>query len=109
MYDQARAQVGRPALRFYDLRHTAGTMFAQHGATLKEIMDAGGWADVNVAMSYQHATSERKTALAGNGRDPHAPRKHRRQQSQKRIPTRTHSQASSSLWSHRPSQMLLRR
>lgn len=63
-YDVARRAAGRPDLRYHDLRHTALTWLAGEGATLREIMDCAGHADVDTAMRYQHAVDERRDMLA---------------------------------------------
>ena len=51
-------------LRFHDLRHTAGTLSAQTGATTKEIMARLGHARARAAMVYQHATEDRDRLIA---------------------------------------------
>ena len=63
-YSQARDQAGRPDLRFHDLRHTGLTWLAAEGATVRELMDAAGHADVDTAMRYQHSLDRRKDILA---------------------------------------------
>ncbi|AKV55071.1 site-specific recombinase, phage integrase family [Bifidobacterium actinocoloniiforme DSM 22766] len=63
-YDDARKEAGRPDLRFHDLRHTGLTWLAAEGATVRELMDAAGHADVNTAMRYQHSLDTRKDLLA---------------------------------------------
>ena len=63
-YDEARKAAGRPDLRFRDLRHTALTLLAQQGATVRELMDAAGHADPQTAMRYQHSVSGRAQDLA---------------------------------------------
>jgi integrase len=57
-------QVGLDGLRFHDLRHTAGTLTAQTGATTKEIMARLGHASPQAAMVYQHASRERDRLIA---------------------------------------------
>lgn len=63
-YSKARIKAGRPDLRFHDLRHTGLTWLAAEGATVKELMDAAGHADVDTAMRYQHSIDKRKDILA---------------------------------------------
>jgi integrase len=63
-YDKARIQAGRKDLRFHDLRHTALTLLAQQGATVREIMDAAGHSDPQTAMRYQHSVQSRSRDLA---------------------------------------------
>jgi integrase len=53
-----------PDLHLHDLRHTGGTLTAQTGATLKEIMSRIGHSSTRAAMLYQHATSERDRRIA---------------------------------------------
>lgn len=64
VWTPATAAVGLAGLRFHDLRHTAGTLAAQTGATTKEIMARLGHASVRAAMIYQHATDERDRVIA---------------------------------------------
>lgn len=51
-------------LHLHDLRHTGGTLTAQTGATLKEIMSRIGHSSTRAAMIYQHATDERDQRIA---------------------------------------------
>jgi integrase len=53
-----------PDLHLHDLRHTGGTLTAQTGATLKEIMSRIGHSSTRAAMIYQHATDERDRRIA---------------------------------------------
>jgi integrase len=53
-----------PALHLHDLRHTGGTLTAQTGATLKEIVSRIGHSSTHAAMLYQHATSEQDRRIA---------------------------------------------
>lgn len=55
---------GLDGLRMHDLRHTAGTLAAQTGATTKELMARLGHASPRAAMVYQHATEERDRLIA---------------------------------------------
>ena len=64
-WDKARRSVGRPDLRFHDLRHSGLTWLAASGATLREVMRRAGHASFTSALRYQHATDERDQALAG--------------------------------------------
>ena len=63
-FDKARKAAGLDGLHFHDLRHLAGTMAAQTGATTKEIMARLGHSSPRAAMLYQHATAERDHAIA---------------------------------------------
>jgi integrase len=63
-WHRARKAIGRNDLRFHDLRHTAGTLAAQSGATLKELMDRLGHSSVGAAIRYQHTAEGRSRELA---------------------------------------------
>jgi integrase len=60
----ATAAAGLTGLRFHDLRHTAGTLAAQTGATTKELMARLGHASPAAAMVYQHAAADRDRLIA---------------------------------------------
>ena len=60
----ATVEVGLAGLRFHDLRHTAGTLAAQTGATTKELMARLGHASPQAAMIYQHAADDRDQRIA---------------------------------------------
>lgn len=64
MFDKARVEAGRPDLRFHDLRHTGLTWLAEEGATIRELMDAGGHSSPQVAMTYQHSVDSRRRMFA---------------------------------------------
>ena len=49
---------------FHDLRHAAGTLAAQAGATTKELMSRIGHASPRAALRYQHAAEERDQIVA---------------------------------------------
>lgn len=63
-WEAARAEIGQPELHFHDLRHAAGVMAAQTGATLRELMDRLGHTSPNMSMRYQHTAEGRAAALA---------------------------------------------
>lgn len=64
-WDRARRAVGMPAgFRFHDLRHTANTLATATGASTRELMRRMGHRSPEAALRYQHATSERDTAIA---------------------------------------------
>lgn len=63
-WNRARAAIGRPDLRFHDLRHTGLTWTAATGATTAELMHRAGHASAQAAMRYQHATEDRDRVLA---------------------------------------------
>ena len=64
-WTKARLAIGRPDLRFHDLRHSGLTWSASTGASVAEIMKRGGHASPTAALRYQHATMDRDRALAG--------------------------------------------
>ncbi|MCD2443457.1 tyrosine-type recombinase/integrase [Agromyces sp. SYSU K20354] len=51
-------------VREHDLRHFAGSMFTQSGATMAEAMKLLGHSTMVAAMAYQHAAADRMTELA---------------------------------------------
>lgn len=53
---RAREAAGRSDMPFHALRHRAGTVYAQHGATMAEVMARLGHSSMAVAQRYQHAT-----------------------------------------------------
>ncbi|WP_165700112.1 tyrosine-type recombinase/integrase [Ornithinimicrobium ciconiae] len=58
----ARDDAGRPGLHFHNLRHTGLSKYAEQGATLAELLHRGGHTDVTVALRYQHATAQPRSA-----------------------------------------------
>lgn len=63
-WDEARSAVGLDDLRLHDLRHLAGTLTAQAGATLKETMTWLGHTSVAAALRYQHVADNRNAEIA---------------------------------------------
>ena len=61
---QATRGAGVTGLRFHDLRHTAGTLAAQTGASTKELMARLGHASMRASIIYQHAAEERDRLIA---------------------------------------------
>lgn len=62
--DTFRARVWRPSvaaaglpprLRIHDLRHTSASLYLQHGATVREVMEIHGWRQMQTALRYLHA------------------------------------------------------
>lgn len=43
-----------PGLRIHDLRHTSASLYLQHGATLREVMEIHGWRQMQTALRYLH-------------------------------------------------------
>lgn len=60
----ARASADRTDLRLHDLRHTGAVMYAQAGATTKELMGRLGHTTPVMAMNYQHVAKGRDAELA---------------------------------------------
>lgn len=60
----ALERAGLEGLRFHDLRHTAGTLAAQTGATTKELMARLGHASPRASLIYQHAAADRDRRIA---------------------------------------------
>jgi integrase len=61
---RARRSIGRPDLRYHDLRHSGLTWSAATGASVAELMRRGGHANPTAALRYQHATEDRDRAIA---------------------------------------------
>ncbi|WP_162891106.1 histone-like nucleoid-structuring protein Lsr2 [Aeromicrobium sp. A1-2] len=64
MFDRARRTVGRPDLRWHDLRHTGATLAARAGASIRELQHRLGHSTFAAAMRYQHASADRDRELA---------------------------------------------
>jgi integrase len=64
MWVPARTKVGRPDLRFHDLRHVGATFAAMAGATLKETMSRIGHSTPHAALLYQHVAEGRDEQIA---------------------------------------------
>ncbi len=60
----ALERAGLEGLRFHDLRHTAGTLGAQTGATTKELLARLGHARPRASLIYQHAAADRDRRIA---------------------------------------------
>jgi integrase len=56
--------VGRPDLRFHDLRHSGAVLAALTGASLAELMGRLGHSSVAAALRYQHAVDGRDREIA---------------------------------------------
>jgi site-specific recombinase XerD len=61
---RALDRLGRPDVRTHDLRHSAMTAAAEHGATLATLMHMAGHSTSNAAQRYQHATAEHSRRVA---------------------------------------------
>jgi integrase len=64
VFYKARAEAGRPDLRFHDLRHTGAVLAASTGATLAELMARLGHSTAGAALRYQHAAKNRDKVIA---------------------------------------------
>jgi integrase len=53
-----------PGVRLHDLRHLAGTLTAQAGATVKETMARLGHSSTAASMRYQHVVDQRAAEVA---------------------------------------------
>jgi integrase len=60
----ATVKAGCVGYRFHDLRHTAATLAAQTGATIKDLMARMGHASTEAALRYQHAVQDKQQAIA---------------------------------------------
>jgi integrase len=63
-WSKALAKAGLPKIHFHDLRHTGNTLAASTGASLRELMDRMGHSSTRAAITYQHATDERRHQVA---------------------------------------------
>ena|GEM_PF-1400292 len=60
----ARARLDLTDVHFHDLRHAAGTIATQQGATMREVMARLGHSTTSAAIRYQKAAADRDRALA---------------------------------------------
>ena len=63
-WKKAIAATGQTGLHLHDLRHAAGTLAAQQGATMRELMARLGHASPAAAQRYQHAAERRDAVIA---------------------------------------------
>jgi integrase len=63
-FHRVRAEIGRPDLRWHDLRHSGAVLAAATGATLAELMARLGHSTPTAAMRYQHAAQGRDQQIA---------------------------------------------
>lgn len=63
-WDRARTRTGLDHVRLHDLRHAAGTLAAQTGATTRELMARLGHATPAASHRYQHAATRRDARIA---------------------------------------------
>lgn len=62
---EARRVIGKPDLRWHDLRHTGAVLYARTGATTKDLQARLGHTTAQAAMIYQHTAAERDRMLTG--------------------------------------------
>ena len=60
----AKRTIGLPDMHFHDLRHTAGTVATQQGATMKEVMSRLGHSTTSAGIRYQKAAADRDQTIA---------------------------------------------
>ena len=77
VWEPAVKQAGAEGLRFHDLRHTAATLAAASGTTLKALMARIGHASARAALRYQHVMDGQDTEIVRYlerfGEDPPVP------------------------------------
>lgn len=64
VWDRARRKIGRPDLRFHDLRHTAAMLAIGAGATVSELQAQLGHETPSAAMKYLHAAAGSSQRIA---------------------------------------------
>src|SRR5215218_3722320 len=64
VWQPATRAAGVEGLRVHDLRHTAGTLAAAAGGSLREVMHRLGHSTTVAAVRYQHVMAERDAAIA---------------------------------------------
>jgi integrase len=63
---RALDRMEREDVRMHDLRHSAMTAAAEHGATLATLMQMAGHSTSNASQRYQHATAEHARKVASS-------------------------------------------
>jgi len=63
-WQKARDAIGRPDVRFHDLRHTGQTLAALAGATQAELMQRLGHSTGTASLIYLHSTKDHSRAVA---------------------------------------------
>lgn len=66
---------------FHSLRHTGATRFMAAGGTLRDLMQQGGWADIESVMRYAHPSDELVAAVTRASRSSEPRRRRSRGQS----------------------------
>ena len=57
-FETARERIGRPDLRFHDLRHTFGTWMNRRGTDINIIKNVVGHADIRTTQRYAHPDTD---------------------------------------------------
>ncbi len=57
-FETARERIGRPDLRFHDLRHTFGTWMNRRGTDINIIKNVLGHADIRTTQRYAHPDTD---------------------------------------------------
>jgi integrase len=60
------APLGLTGLRFHDLRHSGNTLAARSGVSTRDLMARMGHGSMQVAIIYQHATTEADARIAAS-------------------------------------------
>lgn len=64
-FERAREAIGRPDVRFHDMRHCYASLLASRGEALTSIRDLLGHSSLTVTSRYAHADPERWESLMG--------------------------------------------
>ena len=57
-WEWVRGQIGRPDVRWHDLRHTHGTWLRQHGAALEVVKRSLGHTHMSTTLRYAHVAAD---------------------------------------------------
>jgi len=65
-WQEACEQAEISDFRWHDLRHTWASWHVQHGTSLQELMELGGWKSYKMVLRYAHLADEHLRGAAGN-------------------------------------------
>lgn len=82
----------RRGVTFHSLRHTGATRFMASGGSLRDLMQQGGWADIESVMRYAHPSDELLAAVTRASRGEASRRKPRQSRSAHVSQTDPHNQ-----------------
>ncbi|MGE0041501.1 MAG: tyrosine-type recombinase/integrase [Vicinamibacterales bacterium] len=86
--DQAGVPHGRAVrgVTFHSLRHTGATRFMKRGGSLRDLMEQGGWRDIESVLRYAHPSDElvEQVSSMSRARPVHAGRRESRIEAQNR-------------------------